>query len=213
MFTFPPDLWIWLLSLLFGAFCVWNACRITSALGTAASQQAANAGGALDLHIGSWLRIATQSPAVAFFVLGIAAGIGLPAFYSYLYSPDGPKGTDTVTARGRFNPAVASVCFQTDSVVSSAAGYTLKFPRKVHSVNYSVQTASAIPASLFIELNGDSASYSIDNGPSRTVTIDHEGVLPIGDPITLQSSAGSNALTPQSATGSQTTSLSQVLLR
>lgn len=214
MIAVGPDFAMWALSLLFGAFCVWNACRITKDLGTSASAQVANGNnsGALNLHIGHWVQIATTSPAVAFFVLGICSGLVLPALYSWWYSPMGPKGTQLVTARGQFQPSVANVCFQTDQVVSYASGYALKIPRQVQSITYSIETPNMATATLFIELDSSGAWYSIDNQRLRPATVDHNGVLAITDPIPLKGTANASALPDRASIGHQTQQLGSLLV-
>jgi hypothetical protein len=213
MIAVGPDFALWAISLLFGAFCVWNACRITKDLGVSASKQAAEANNAsaLDLHIGHWVQIATTSPAVAFFTLGVCSGLVLPALYSWWYSPMGPKGTQIITARGQFHPSVGNVCFQTDQVVSYASGYALKIPRQVQSISYTIETPNMAAASLFIELDGSGAWYSIDNQRLRLATIDHSGVLAIDDPIPFENSQNASPLPNRPLVGRQTQQLVPLL--
>lgn len=213
MIVFPPDFLMWAIALLFGAFCVWYAYRLTVKLGQTASQQVVQAGQgqALELHIGKWFQIASQSPAVAFFILGVCGGLALPAFYSWLYSPEGPKGTQILTARGQFNPSVANACFQTDQVLSDASGYSIKMPRQVPSITYTIQTPSMSGATLFIEQDGSGAKYSIDNGPLKPVEVDHAGILAVGEPIPLVNIAVSASLKPSPPLGTQTVSIMQAL--
>jgi hypothetical protein len=213
MVVLPPDFPMWVIALAFGAFCVWNACRLTVKLGQNASQEVVQAGQgqALELHIGKWFQIASQSPAVAFFILGVCGGLALPAFYSWLYSPEGPKGTQIIIARGQFNPNVANACFQTDQVLSDALGYSIKIPRQVPSITYSVQTPSMSAATLFIEQDGSGAQYSIDNGPLKPATVDHAGILMIGDPIPLISGAQAASLKISPPLGQQTVTIMQAL--
>jgi hypothetical protein len=213
MIVFPPDFLMWVIALLFGAFCVWYAYRLTVKLGQSASQQLLQPGQgqALELHIGKWFQIASQSPAVAFFILGVCGGVALPAFYSWLYSPEGPRGAQIITARGQFNPSVANACFQTDQVLSDASGYSIKIPRQVPSITYTIQTPSTSAASLFIEQDGSGAQYSIDNGPLKPVEVDHAGMLAIGEPIPFVNTAQSASLKSSPAVGSQTASIVQAL--
>ena len=215
MIVFPADFLMWLIALLFGAFCVWYAYRLTVKLAQTASQQVVQAGQgqALELHIGKWFQIASQSPAVAFFILGVCGGLALPAFYSWLYSPEGPKGTPILTARGQFDPSVANACFQTDQVLSDASGYSVKIPRQVPSITYTVQTPSMSAATLFIEQDGSGAKYSIDNGPLKPVAVDHAGILAIGDAIPIVSTAQAASLKSSPPLGAQTASIVQALTR
>ncbi len=205
---------MWAIALLFGAFCVVIAYRITLNLGQTASQQIVQdgSGKAIDIHIGKWLRIASQSPAVAFFILGVCSGLALPAFYSWLYSPQGPKGAEIITARGQFNPNVANVCFQTDQVVSDSAGYSLKIPRQVRSITYTIQAPGMSGANLLIEQDGSGADYSIDEGPLKTAVVDHAGNLAIGEPIPLINGAQAASLKAAAPLGEQTgPNISQIL--
>jgi hypothetical protein len=233
VFVFPPDFLMWVISLLFGAFCVLIAYRITVKLGQTASQQLWQGGDAkeptqggddkqaakddgggngIEIHIGEWLQIATKSPAVAFFILGVCSGLALPAFYSWLYSPQGAKGAQIITARGQFNPDIANVCFQTDQVVSDSAGYSLKIPRQVRSITYIIQAPGMSGANLLIEQDGSGADYSIDEGPLKPVAVDHGGNLAIGDPIPLINNTQAAALKSVTALGQQTVSnISNVL--
>ena len=206
MFLAPPDFLMWVIALLFGAYCVLMAYRVTVKLGQTASQQLVQGGQAkaIDIHIGKWLQIASQSPAVAFFVLGICSGLALPAFYSWLYSPQGPKGAEIITARGQFSPNAANVCFQTDQVVSDSSGYSLKIPRQVRSITYTIQAPGMSGANLLIEQDGSGADYSIDEGPLKAAVIDHGGNLAIGDPIPLINSAQATALKVITPLGRQT---------
>jgi hypothetical protein len=213
MFPIPFDFGIWALSVLFGAFCVWNACRIINGLNATAGKElvAGGNGDAANVRVGNWLQVAIKSPAVVFFALGVCSGVVVPALYSWWYSPMGPKGSQIVTVRGQFHPNVANVCFQTDQVVSYASGYAIRLPRQVRSVTYSIQTPNMTTANLFLELDGSGAWYSIDNGPRKPAAVDSEGVLPIGDPIPFEGITQAGPLAEQVPNGTQTSSLKQAL--
>ncbi len=215
MLPLGPDFYIWAICLLFGVFCVWQACRIVLGLGSSASTVLGNVNapgpGALELHIGQWLRVATQSPAIAFFALAVVAGVGLPAFYSFLYRPDGPRGYDTVTVYGQFTSSEPNVCFQADAVVSTAAGYSIKLPRQSKSVTFSIEPQNKLPANLLIELDGPGAWYSIDNGTTKPTAIDAQGVVRIPDPIPLVDARAEANLPKQPVNGTQLESLSAIL--
>jgi hypothetical protein len=205
---------MWVICLAFGAFCVWNAALITRSLGkTASSEVSGKDADALQLSLGNWFSIATRSPAVAFFVLAIIAGVGLPAFYSWLYRPTGPSGYSMVTAHGSFQTTVSDVCFQTPEESFFATGYTLKFPSDIKSINYSVEAPNSLTDNLTIELSGSSAWYKINTQQSKPAALDHDGSFDIPDPIVFTSEAQGTAGLPQEdAVGaSQPTTLSNAL--
>jgi hypothetical protein len=212
MFVVGPDFWLLALCLAFGAFCVWTAAVMTRSLGKAASEGSGRDGSdALILDFGSWLKVATRSPAVAFFVLGVVAGIGLPAFYAYLYRPAGPNGYAMVTAHGKFQTAVSNVCFQTPEESFFATGYTLRFPRSVKNINYTVEAPGSLTDDLSIELDGSGAWYKINTDKAKPAALDQNGSFDIGDPLVFMNSSQGAGLPKQSAVGQQTTTLSNVL--
>jgi hypothetical protein len=198
---------MWVVCLAFGAFCVWNAALITRSLGKDAIKNAGSEDGdALDIHLGSWFKIATRSPAVAFFALAVAAGIGLPAFYSYLYAPP-PRGhgSDMITVHGSFQPNLADVCFLTAATEQFAANsYTLTFPRAFTRINYSVQAANSLTHSLDIELDGNIATYWLDN-TKETAALDSDGSFAIADPIVFTSQSQASAALPKEDAKPQST--------
>jgi hypothetical protein len=223
---------MWVISLLFGAFCVLIAYRITVKLGQTASQQLLQGGDAKEPAQGGDDKQAVkddgggngrdthrgmaadryQKPGCRVFHFGSLQRIGPSRLLLMVYSPQGAKGAQIITARGQFNPNIANVCFQTDQVVSDSAGYSLKIPRQVRSITYTIQAPGMSGANLLIEQDGSGADYSIDEGPLKPAAVDHGGNLAIGDPIPLINNTQAATLKSVTALGQQTVSnISNVL--